>query len=114
MGVHDVFISYASEDKPSADATCALLERGGVRCKIAPRDILPGSNYAESILHAIENARGMVVIFSDHANKSGHVEREIERAVSRGLWIIPLKIDEVTPRKSFEYYLMSSHWLDAL
>lgn len=39
---HDVFISYASSDKPVADAVCAALEQRGIRCWIAPRDILPG------------------------------------------------------------------------
>ena len=29
---HDVFISYASEDKITADATCATLEANQIRC----------------------------------------------------------------------------------
>ena len=36
---HDVFISYAHEDKPMADALCATLEQNGLRCWIAPRDV---------------------------------------------------------------------------
>jgi TIR domain len=39
MGAHDVFISYSHEDKPVANATCAVLERNRVRCWIAPRDV---------------------------------------------------------------------------
>ena len=46
---HDVFISYAQEDKPVADAVCALLESKRVRCWIAPRDVLAGQEYAEAI-----------------------------------------------------------------
>jgi hypothetical protein len=34
---HDVFISHSSEDKPAADAVCAILEESEVRCWIAPR-----------------------------------------------------------------------------
>jgi len=41
---HDVFVSYASDDKPTADAVCASLEARGIRAWIAPRDILPGSD----------------------------------------------------------------------
>lgn len=37
-----VFISYAHQDKPVADAVCARLEQSGIRCWIAPRDIQPG------------------------------------------------------------------------
>ncbi len=41
---HDVFISYAHEDKAIADAICAKLEENKIRCWIAPRDITPGKN----------------------------------------------------------------------
>jgi hypothetical protein len=112
--VHDVFISYSHEDKPVADAACAVLERHGVRCWIAPRDVTLGMSYGEAIMDAIANARIMVLIFSDHANKSPQVEREIERAVGKGRWLIPIRIEDVAPRKSLEYFISTSHWLDAL
>ena len=114
MGAYDVFISYSHEDKPVADAACAVLERHGVRCWIAPRDVTLGMNYGESIMDAIEGARIMVLVFSDNANNSPQVEREIERAVSKGLWLIPIRIEDVVPRKSLEYFISSSHWLDAI
>ena len=114
MGAYDVFISYSHEDKQVADAACAVLERHGVRCWIAPRDVTLGMNYGESIMEAIAGARIMVLIFSDNANKSPQVEREIERAVSKGLWLIPIRIEDVVPRKSLEYFISSSHWLDAI
>jgi hypothetical protein len=114
MGTYDVFISYSHEDQPVADAACAVLERHGVRCWIAPRDVTLGMNYGESIMDAIAGARIMVLVFSDHANNSPQVEREIERAVSKGLWLIPIRIEDVVPRKSLEYFISSSHWLDAI
>lgn len=114
MGAYDVFISYSHEDKPVADAAWAVLERHGVRCWIAPRDVTLGMNYGESIMDAIEGARIMVLVFSENANKSPQVEREIERAVSKGLWLIPVRIEDVVPRKSLEYFISSSHWLDAI
>jgi hypothetical protein len=46
---HDVFVSYSSDDKPTADAVCATLENKGIRCWIAPRDILPGGMVAPSL-----------------------------------------------------------------
>jgi TIR domain len=49
---HDVFISYSTQDKPAADALCAILEKNGVRCWIAPRDIMPGSDWGGSIVGA--------------------------------------------------------------
>jgi TIR domain len=35
MMAFDVFISYSSKDKTTADATCASLENAGIRCWIA-------------------------------------------------------------------------------
>jgi hypothetical protein len=56
----------------------------------------------------------MVLIFSSNANESAQIRREIERAVSRGVTIVPVRIEEVEPTKSMEYFLGAIHWLDAL
>jgi uncharacterized protein YndB with AHSA1/START domain len=109
----DVFISYSSQDKPTADAACAALESADIRCWIAPRDINPGRNYAESIMDAIENARVLVLIFSNNANASPQIKQEVERAGSKGLHIITLRIEDVIPNRALEYFISSSHWLDA-
>lgn len=111
---HDVFISYASENRAIANAVCALLERRGLRCWIAPRDILPGMNYAEALIEAIGAARVLVLVFSSHANQSPQVMREVERAVSRGMPIVPFRIEDVPPSKAMEYYISAPHWLDAI
>jgi TIR domain len=110
----DVFISHSSPDKPAADATCAALESAGIRCWIAPRDVGAGREYAEEIINGIDSCQIMVLIFSSSANTSAQVRREIERAVSKGLTIITLRIEDVMPTKSMEYYLDSIHWLDAV
>ena len=49
----DVFLSYSSKDKTTADAACAALENTGIRCWIAPRDIIPGMDWGEAIVNAI-------------------------------------------------------------
>jgi uncharacterized RDD family membrane protein YckC len=111
---HDVFISYATIDKPIADAVCAKLEERGIRCWIAPRDILAGMDYAEALISAVDSAKLMVLIFSSHANASENVKREAERAVHDGLPIIPFRIEDVQPNPSLQYYISAQHWLDAL
>jgi hypothetical protein len=110
---HDVFISYSHKDKPTADGTCATLEARGIRCWIAPRDVRPGGDWSESIVTAINGARMMVLVFSAHANESAQIKREVERAVAKGIPIIPLRIEDVLPTKSLEYFLSTPHWLDA-
>jgi endo-1,4-beta-xylanase len=110
----DVFISYSSKDKTAADAACAMLENAGVRCWIAPRDIRPGVEYGTAIVDAIDHCRAMILVFSSSANESHQIHREIERAVSKGVSILPVRIEEVAPTKSMEYFLGAIHWLDAL
>lgn len=111
---HDVIISYATIDKPTADAVCAGLEGSRIRCWIAPRDVPPGDNYAESIVKAIESSRILVLIFSSNANDSPHVLRELSLAVSRGVIIIPFRIEATLPSRAMEYFINIPHWLDAV
>lgn len=110
---HDVFISYSSEDKPVADAMCANLESKGIRCWIAPRDVLPGINYQEAIIDAIDESHIMALVFSSHSNNSPHIIRELTEAVSKSVIIIPFRIEDVLPSKSMKYLIGVPHWLDA-
>ncbi len=111
---HDVFISYSHKDKSTADAICARLERDGIRCWYAPRDITPGAEWAGAIINAIKGSRVMVLIFSDFSNASRQVLREVSYAVQEGVTIIPFRITDTKPTESMEYYLVSVHWLDAI
>jgi biotin transporter BioY len=111
---HDVFVSYSSSDKPTADAVCATLENHGVRCWIAPRDVLPGMDWAGSIVDAISECRIMVLVYSSSANDSQQIKREVERAVNRGVPVIPFRIEDVPMSKTLEYFISTPHWLDAL
>jgi len=113
-GHHDVFISYAQQDKPIADAVCAKLESRNIRCWIAPRDISPGKSFPEAIIEGIEDGKVVVLIFSSHANKSPHVTRELTNAVNKGRIIIPFRVEDVVPSKSMEYLIGVPHWLDAV
>jgi tetratricopeptide (TPR) repeat protein len=111
---HDVFISYSHHDKTAADAVCAKLEQHHVRCWIAPRDAVGGEEWGASIIHAINDCRVMVLVFSSNANRSPQIHREIERAVNKGVIIVPLRIEDVVPTESLEYFMSAVHWLDAL
>lgn len=111
---HDIFVSHSAKDKVAADAVVAHLERGGLRCWCAPRDILPGTDWPTSIVEGINGCKAMVVVLSSNANESGHIPREVERAVNRGIPVIPVRIEDVVPRGGLEYFFSSSHWMDAI
>ena len=110
---YDVFISYSSKDKLSADTVCAVLEQKGIRCWIAPRDIVPGRDWSEGILDGLNATRVFVLVFSSNANASQQIKREVERAVHLGTPVIPFRVENVAPSGSLEYFISSQHWLDA-
>lgn len=112
---HDIFISYSQKDKAVADAACDALEAAGMRCWIAPRDIPPGtSDWPTAITEAIDHCRLMVLIFSSGANASPDVQREVHRAFSNGITVIPFRVESIKPTQSLGYYLDRVQWLDAL
>ena len=108
-----VFISYSSNDTHTAEKVCTLLEAEGISSWIAPRDVLPGSIYAEEIIKAIENTAGLVLICSRHTSDSVHVRSEVEHAFSQKKVVFPVRMDEVELGKALKYFLGSSHWLIA-
>jgi TIR domain/RDD family len=111
--VRHIFISYVSEDKSVADTICAQLEGKDLQCWIAPRNIAPGEKYAPAIIHAIDTAKIVVVVFSHHAEESANVRTEIERAFNQGKTIIPFRIENVEPSDEIQYFIGGLQWLDA-
>jgi TolB-like protein/Tfp pilus assembly protein PilF len=108
-----VFISYASLDSAIAETACDALEKAGVTCWIAPRDVTPGAFYGNEIVHAIDAAKAIVLILSQNAATSPHVLREVERAASKRHAVISLRIDKAPLPAGLEYFLNTSQWLDA-
>jgi hypothetical protein len=108
-----VFISYASRDAEIANAVCKTLEAENICCWIAPRDILPGEEYADAIIGALNNCQLFLIILSEESNSSPQVRREVERAVSKDLSILTFRIDNTILSRAMEYYLSNRHWLDA-
>jgi TolB-like protein len=76
-------------------------------------DIEVGADWTEGIMRGIARCRVFVLVFSAHANDSEHVRRELARAFSLGLAVIPFRTEAVVPRDSLVYFLETVHWLDA-
>jgi TolB-like protein len=109
---HRVFISYASADAALAQSACAALEVMGILCWIAPRDVIPGTFYADAIVGAIDESLIFVLILSKEAVESAHVGRELERAASKKHPIIALRTDAAPLTRAFEYFLNQSQWIE--
>jgi hypothetical protein len=110
---HLVFVSYSSHDSEIASEVCKVLEQHQVKCWMAPRDILPGTNYSAAIIDAINNCVALVLVYSEHSNRSTHVRTEVERAFSKEKHIMPLRFQAAPLSKEMEYFISSAQWLDA-
>ena len=111
---HQVFISHSQHNKAQADAICHCLESAGIRCWIAPRDVLPGESFPAAIMRGLKSTRFLVLIYSAHSNSSRHVLREVERAIALEHHIIPFRLDASDLSGDMEYMISSCHWLDAM
>ncbi len=107
-----MFICHASPDAGAAQRVAAALERAGIDCWIAPRDIAPGENYTQAILEALAAAPALVLVFSGATNESPHVQRELETVVGSGTRIIPVRLEAVEPSPALRYFIGTAQWLD--
>lgn len=108
-----VFISHSSKDKAVAIELCDRLEKVGISCWIAPRDVRPGGLYGTEIIDGIKQCSVFLLVLTSDANQSDAVTREVERAFSYQKTIIPLRIREVIPGKKIEFFVSSAQWVDA-
>ena len=108
-----VFVSYATADRKQALLVCDALERRGTECWIASRNVAPGENYQESIVRALRGARAMVLVFSDAANNSDEIKKELSLASRYHVPVVALRIADVEPSDAFAYELSTRQWIDA-
>jgi tetratricopeptide (TPR) repeat protein len=108
-----VFISHATADRKEALSVCRAIEQRGARCWISCRDVEPGENYQEAIFHAIRDAGAMVLVFSQAANVSDEIKKELSLASKHRVTVIAFRIEDVEPSGAYAYELSTRQWIDA-
>lgn len=111
--IEPVFISYASANRTRAGELCAALEKRGVSCWIASRDVAPGENYQEAIVRALRKAPALVLVFSAAANDSDEIKKELSLASRFKIPVIAVRIEDVEPSDAFAYELSTRQWINA-
>ena len=101
----EIFISYSSVDFPQADTVRSVLEKNGLSCWMAPRDIPGGSNYTKEIPIAIRNCKVFVLILSQRAQSSHWVLKELDSAVNCGKVILPFMLEDCALNDEFNFLL---------
>lgn len=107
------FISHAKTDAKQAADIAAALERNGVKCWIAPRDVEPGRNFGDEIIRGIEASRAFILVLSNASNGSDFVAKELATAVGKKKTVFPIRIEEVEPSPSLALFIAGTHWIDA-
>ena len=108
-----IFVSYSSPDAAKANLIREALEDHDISCWIAPRDLCAGTQWGAGIVQAIQACEAVVVVFSDAANRSPQVAREMELAVSNRKPLIPIRVADAMPTDDMQYFLGVSHWFNA-
>lgn len=96
-----VFISYAKEDRESAERYYELLARDGVSPWVDFKHLLPGQNWEAEIERAFSDANVVVLLLSKRSvTKRGFVQREANDAIDRlrykqptDIYVIPLLVE---------------------
>src|SRR4051812_47121827 len=108
-----VFISYATADRGEALKVCKAIERRGTRCWISTRDVPPGANYQEAIVQSLRSARAVALVFSEAANHSDEIKKELSLASRYRVPVIALRLKDVEPNDAFAYELSTRQWIEA-
>lgn len=77
------------------------------------RDVPPGANYQEAIVQSLRMARAVVLVFSDAANTSDEIKKELSLASRYHVPVIALRLVDVEPSDAFAYELSTRQWINA-
>ena len=76
------------------------------------QDTSPGKDWTKATWKAIGSSPVMLLVFSQNTNAAPHIQREIAHAYYTGRLIIPLRLTNTPPRRSFVFYLGNVRWFD--
>jgi hypothetical protein len=108
----DIFISYANEDRSTADGLAVRLREDGWEV-FWDRRIDAGVEWNEEIQSALRNARCVLVLWSAASKDSFWVRGEAADACERDVYV-PLLIDHTEPPRLFRHVQAQSiaNWVE--
>jgi TolB-like protein len=107
------FISYSRRDESFARQVLEHLQREGIDVWMDQTSIRPGQSYSEEIAHAIRDSKALVLVYTEHANQSPEIHKEVQLAANRRVPIIPLRLSDSPYHAALEYHLAAAQWIDA-
>jgi hypothetical protein len=105
-------VCFSSKDEAVAREVVEALEADSLKCWISLRDVLPGQNYQEAIVQALETASGIVFLFSEHSNRSQEIRKELSIGGSINVPVFPLRLSPIAASGALRYELAIRQWID--
>ena len=109
----DLFVSYAKKDAfDTAVEVVTDLERRGLKCWIAPRDIPAGASWPAEIAKSIRRSSSFLLLLSAGANASEEIEKELNEAARQRKTLFVIRLADIEPNDGLGYHLNRIQWLD--
>ena len=102
-----IFISYQSKSFPFVYKLSSFLENRGVKTWYAPRNIQFEAIWPEKLHEAIQNCKALLLLYTEEADKSKHVIREVAIADEYNKPVLWLKLDASDPSSKVLKYFLS-------
>lgn len=106
-----VFVSHHSSTRDVAMHVTRFLEAHGITCWVAPRDVRPGEDWDAEISRGLGTSAAFILLFSQGADDSRHVKRELMMADQAGLPVFLLRLEDIQPDR-LQYLLVAQQWID--
>jgi TIR domain len=108
----NIFVSFSKQDQAAALEILGRIESADIKCWISCRDVPRGRDYQDAIVDALDTAGAMVLVFSNNANNSEEIKRELALASAKRLFVLPVRIENAEPTKGFKYQLATRQYID--
>jgi TIR domain len=108
----NIFVSFSKQDQAAALEILGRIESANLKCWISCRDVPRGRDYQDAIVEALDQSGAMVLVFSNNANNSEEIKRELALASAKRLFVLPVRIENAEPTKGFKYQLATRQYID--
>lgn len=109
---YDIFVSYRRSDRELVAQVVSRLEKRGVTAWYDAR-IEGGADWREDIVEALTDSTMLVIFFSEPCNASRQLKKELAVADSLAKAVVPILIEDTTPKGAYLYELADRNWIQA-
>ena len=109
---YDFFFSYSSKEAAIVRHVQYFLENAGYSCCKLPDCLVPGMDYDESLIDAIEQSKAFFFFYSENTNESPWQLRELKLAREHDKLILPILLDRSLMSDRLEKILFTYQYFD--